>query len=142
MPTHTEMVYLAVPRHQYREVISFIAELPDVQDSVAVEPTDATEPTRPDLDEALVRRIYDESLDTHRQLLKVLAAHAGEWVTYPNISKEMGFETPRSLPGTLGAFGRRAQHRYGGRWPFDARDQGQGWEARMEPWVAEVIHEL
>ena len=156
MPPNNEMFYLPVPRNLYAEVVGFIAgRLGGHGGQAATDTTDPTEPTgpagtttgttetiAPEFDEALVRRMYGESFDTHRQLMKVLAAHAGEWVNYVDISKEMGFGNPRQLPGTLGAFGRRAIHRYDGRWPFDAEKRNNEWHARMEPRVAEIIDEL
>ena len=54
----------------------------------------------------------------------------------------MGFDNPRQLPGTLGAYGRRAIHRYGGRWPFDAEIRDFVWHACMAQWVADIIDEL
>lgn len=54
----------------------------------------------------------------------------------------MGFDSACQLPGMLGVFGRRAIHRYGGVWPFEARLAGDHWEARMEPWVADIIRDL
>lgn len=86
---------------------------------------EATEPTTPELDVALVRRIYDECwAHAPAAPTEVLASHAGAWVTYADISREMGYDTPRQLPGTLSAFGRRAKHRYGGVSPFDVRKAG------------------
>jgi len=44
---------------------------------------------------------------------------------YDAVTAAMGWATSRSLPGALGAYGRRANHRYAGEWPF-RRD----WDAR------------
>ena len=146
MLAHPDMVYVPVPTLLYADVIGLIAERLGAQEGLtAVAPAEmpeTPEPIKPDLDEALVRRIYGESLDTHRRLLEVLASHAGEWVSYADISKEMGFDNPRSLPGTMGALSRRVNHRYGGRWAFEAEPLSGDWHARMEPWVAEIIVEL
>jgi hypothetical protein len=39
-------------------------------------------------------------------------------IAFKEISDAMGWPTARSLPGALGAFGRRTKHRYGGYWPL------------------------
>jgi hypothetical protein len=70
----------------------------------------------------LVERAYSERKPTHRKLLELLAAKAGTWVSFTEISQPMDYASPRSLPGTLGAFGRCTKHRYGGFRPFDARE--------------------
>jgi hypothetical protein len=137
MASEDDFVYLPVPRDLYPDVISFLSERLG-GDVIAPVP----EPDKPELDEALVRRIYDESEETHRQLLKILAGRAGEWVPYTEISDAMGYETNRSLPGTLGAFGRRVAHRYDGVWPFEAKMNNGRWEARMDPSVAAIIAKM
>jgi hypothetical protein len=40
-------------------------------------------------------------------------------MAFKEISSAMGWPTARSLPGALGAFGRRTKHRYGGYWPLN-----------------------
>lgn len=150
-----DMVYVPVPESLYADVLSVIADRlgaqagtvtptsePGASDADEWEVIPASQVKAPELDEALVRRIYAESLDTHQRLLKILASHGGEWITYAALSEEMGYHNPRQLPGTLGAFGRRAIHRYGGVWPFKPNWTGDHWEARMEPWVADVINDL
>jgi hypothetical protein len=71
------------------------------------------------LDEALIRRMYQESEQPHRDLMKLLASRAGQWVHTSEIAEEMQLENgSRSAAGMFGAFGRRAAHRYRGAKPW------------------------
>ena len=63
---------------------------------------------------------------------------------YGSISKELGYPNRRSLPGLLGAYGRRAKHRYNGYWPVQAHWDAEQWSWMM--WmradVAEALREI
>ncbi len=93
----------------------------------------------PELDEALVKRMYDESWDTHKALLSHLAENAGSWVYSNELVTALNLRSgSKSVAGMFGAFGRRTKHRYGGAKPWDIKwDQDRG-EAkyRMKPEVA------
>ena len=124
-----DLVYIAVPRALYPEVIRRVSEHLN-QDGTAIpkpaatsngQPAPQTMGEVPELTEELVERIFIESKDTHRRLLKLLAEHPDKWMSYEEVSRLMGFRNPRQLPGTLGAYSRRSQHRYGGVWPFNWR---------------------
>lgn len=62
--------------------------------------------------------------------------------TFTEASAALGFESARSMAGLLGAFGRRANHRYEGKWPFKTMWRGNGWHMRMTQEAAEAIREL
>lgn len=94
----------------------------------------------------LVRRVYLDSEPTFRRLLLLLADRDDP--TEPMLNEEvtdaMGWTTARSLPGALGAYGRRANHRYEGFWPFR-----RGWDHRhnsntiaMDAEIAERLRTL
>ena len=88
----------------------------------------------------LLTRIYVESEPTFRRLLMLLAQRPEPEapMRYDAVSAAMGWATSRSLPGALGAYGRRANHRYGGRWPFKRDWDARAWShyLAMEPDVA------
>lgn len=90
----------------------------------------------------LIRQAYLDSEEKAKPLLEYLADNAGREIPYPEMSEYLGFPTSRSLPGLLGAFSRRADHRYGGLQPFERRYRSSGWHLYMSPENAELINEL
>lgn len=96
-------------------------------------------------DEALIRRMYDESKPSHRALFKRLAMTPGTWIYSSELAADLGLEGgSKSLAGTLGALGRRSNHRYGGTRAFHSGwDPGKG-EAKhmMDADAAAVINAL
>src|SRR4051794_35745258 len=75
------------------------------------------EPSEPEffLDSGLVTQMYVDSEGRHRELLRTLAANAGSWLFTSELAQIMKMENgSRGMAGMLGAFGRRAKHRYGG----------------------------
>lgn len=69
--------------------------------------------------QALATRAYKESWGNMKPLMEYLADNPDRLVSYTEASKALGFPSKLSMPGLLGAFGRRANHRYGGAWPFE-----------------------
>lgn len=67
---------------------------------------------------ALATRAYTESEGNMKPLLEFLAENPDRLVSYTEASEALNFPSNLSMPGLLGAFGRRANHRYGGAWPF------------------------
>jgi len=113
----------------------------DAPDSVDVPiGVDATRPTNTAL--ALARRAYNESDGKMCPLLEFLADNPDRLVPFTEASRALGFPTARSMPGLLGAFGRRANHRYGGVWPFKKVWHNSAWHMRMDADIAEVIRKL
>ncbi len=91
------------------------------------------------LTQPLVERIYRESEDAHRRLLEYLAERPGEWLDSQTVADGLGLKHGRkSLAGSLGALGRRADHRYGGLKPFESHWEPERYlvELRMSPEVA------
>lgn len=103
---------------------------------------DETGADRGERNAELVRRAYLDSEEKAKPLLEYLADNAGREIPYPEISEHLGFPTSRSLPGLLGAFSRRADHRYGGVQPYERRDTPAGWCLYMSEENAELIKEL
>lgn len=86
-------------------------------------PEAAEEPVVPMSEEQhkeLLTRVYVESEPTFRRLLMLLAdrSHPDSRISFTDVSASIGWSSARSLPGALGAYGRRSKHRYGGYWPF------------------------
>ena len=139
-----ELVSVLVPRSALADVYELVAQreraigadIPDVQSEV-VEPAE--------LNEELVRRMYDESEQPHRDLMKLLAQRPGQWMHTSEIAEAMELEHgSRSAAGMFGAFGRRAGHRYEGAKPWYSEWDSDAGEMRhmMSEEVAEVINQL
>ena len=67
----------------------------------------------------LIERIYLESEPKFRKIMLSVADRVDpeQPLWYTEVTTAIGWPTPRSLPGALGAYGRRAKHRYKGFWP-------------------------
>lgn len=139
-----ELVSVLVPRSALADVYELVAQreravgadVPDVESETIEEV---------ELDAALVRRMYDESEQPHRELMKLLATRPDEWMYTSEIAEEMQLENgSRSAAGMFGAFGRRAGHRYGGAKPWYSEWDGDQGEVRhrMSEEVAEVVNQL
>ena len=75
-------------------------------------------------------------------MLEYLADNPERSIPFPEVSAHLGFDNPRSLPGLLGALGRRANHRYGGNWPFKAIEQDGTWHLWISQKAADIINGL
>jgi hypothetical protein len=91
---------------------------------------------------ALAERAYQESDGSMKPLLGFLADNPDRLVPYTEASAILGFPSARSMPGLLGAFGRRANHRYGGQWPFEKVWHEGAWQMRMGADIAQAIRAL
>lgn len=90
----------------------------------------------------LVERAYLESDGSMKPLLDFLAANPDRHIPYAEVNTVLGFPTARSLPGLLGAFGRRAIHRYDGFWPFEKEWENESWHMWMSAENAAIIRAL
>jgi hypothetical protein len=109
----------------------------------AVVAEEATEPVT--TDEDLIRRIYNESHEPHRRLLKRLAESPDEWIFASQLAKDLELSGGnKSLAGMLGALGRRSNHRYEGKRAFYSEWDHLAYETRhmMPTAVAKVIGTL
>jgi hypothetical protein len=91
---------------------------------------------------SLVRAAYNESTGRARDLLTYLAENPGERIPYSDVSEALDLDSPRSLPGLLGSFTRRAQDQYGGFKPFESVKVGNQWYLKMPVEVAKVVIKL
>ena len=140
MPVAEELIPVPVPRSLLADVHELIVKHERALEEEADEADSAL------VDEALIRRMYRESEDPLRRLMKLLAAHAGERMYTSRVAEELVEleHGSRSAAGMFGAFGRRAAHRYGGNKPWI-----EDWDpAAHEPWhlmpeeIARVIRSL
>lgn len=96
-------------------------------------------------DETLIRRIYEESHEAHRRLLKRLAASPDKWIYAGELAADLELSVGnKSLAGMLGALGRRSNHRYQGQRAFRSEwDHIKGETRHMMPSsAAKVIEKL
>ncbi len=139
----TDVVYVPVPTQWLSEIYKRLAELSSTPateaDAAALAGSVAV------LDRSLVRRMYDESEKPHRRLMLLMAEHPDEWRYSSEIAADLELEHgARGLAGMLGAFGRRAKHRYGAQKPWRSEWDSGREEARhlMPADVAQTIREL
>jgi hypothetical protein len=138
-----EFVQFPVPEDRVADVAMFLyggaqatlEALPEAKSELGVERRNE-----------LLTRVYVESQPTFRRLLLLLAERPNpeDLMSYRDVGLAMGWKEPRSLPGALGAFGRRAKHRYGGFWPFDRTWDDDEWthSLRMDPAIAAFLLDL
>jgi hypothetical protein len=125
-------VLMAVPAELVPQIAALIAAVPQASEPVESGGWDGDAATR----------LYTESSEPQRRILAVLAEANGEEVTTDDLAARSGVE-PRSLPGTLGALGRRCPSRYGLPTPWHRRWDAEGHAVMKLPVeVAEVIQSL
>lgn len=136
-----DVAYVPVPTQWLSEIYKRLAELSSAQEADAAERGESEGV----LDRRLVQRMYEESEEQHRRLMLLMAEHPDEWRYSGEIAADLELEHgARGLAGMLGAFGRRAKHRYGEQKPWRSEwDSGRA-EARhlMPADVARTIREL
>ena len=138
------MAYVQVPvrEEHVAKVIAYLAEL-DRGDAGAMVEAETTGP-QVFIDANLVVRMFEESEGRHRALMELLADRRGEWVYTTELAESLEVDSgTKGMAGVFGAFGRRANHRYGGAKPWEmAWDPTRG-EARyrMNPEVAEWLED-
>lgn len=128
LPSAGDYVYVPVPADKVEAVLRFLLGL-DGQESSALE--------------ARVARVYRESDEHFRDLLRLLAEHPGEAHSTAWIADRLGLASGAgSLAGMLGAYARRAKNRYDGFWPFErlynpTTDRS---ELMMSPMIAAAVN--
>lgn len=141
-----EFVSVPVPVEHVTKVYELIARLDGGggPNAPSDEPSGNGGGSRGPLTRALVERMFRESESggTQRGLMEYLADRPGEWVGTLEVAEALGLANGRhSLAGSLGAFGRRADHRYGGLKPWESQwsdDEGES-KHRMSLEVAAWI---
>lgn len=116
----TEFVSVPVPVQHVTAVYELIARL-DATGQPSSEAAPSNGSASAALTQPLVERMYRDSEDAHKRLLEYLAERPDEWLDSQSVADGLGLQFGRkSLAGSLGAFGRRADHRYGGLKPFES----------------------
>lgn len=131
-------INVPIPEEHVPVVYALIARLQAGEEQKGA----STEGAAPALDEALVTRMYRESKATHRAFMKHLAGRPSEWSYTGEVAEALDLPNgSKSAAGMLGAFGRRARHRYGGVTPWEAEWDHESGEARyrVTPEVATWI---
>lgn len=143
-----DFINVPVPADRVQEVYALLAS-----------PPAAPTPAAPPVDEAggwdaaLLTRMYEESADPMRRLLKFVAAAGGAEVSTNEIAEALDLpKGASSVAGMAGAVGRRVNSRYGmdglpwaTRWRYiDATDESRGTETMiaLPAWACEVIAAL
>lgn len=140
----SEFVYVPVPSEHVQAVYRLLASVgrgSNESTGQAPNAVDATELPDPEL----VKRMYRESYEGHRQLMVLLAQAPGEWIHTEDIARTLDIaKGARGVAGMLGAFGRRSKHRYGHKKPWISEWDGVREEARhmMPVEVAQVINSI
>jgi|SRR6185295_1512764 len=134
-----EFISVQVPRQHVTKVYELIVQLESGGNA-----TDSDHSPKGPLTKALIERMYSESERPHRELMTYLADRPDKWIGTQEVAEGLGLQFgARSLAGSLGAFGNRAEHRYGGLKPWESRwseDKGQA-EHRMSQEVATWVKE-
>jgi hypothetical protein len=139
-----EYVQFPVPKERVPDVARFLygntEAMPKAGEVEAEPEVSISEEQRGDL----LTRIYVESEPTFRRLLLLVADRDDPELAMPytEVTTAMRWTSARSLPGALGAFGRRTNHRYGGYWPLRCEERGEGWVMWMDGDVAAFLIEL
>jgi hypothetical protein len=138
-----EFIQFPVPSDRVAEVAVFLYGEPQ---AIPEAPPEPAVPMSAEQRNELLTRIYVESEPTFRRLLMLLAdrPHPEDPMSYEDVTTSMGWPTPRSLPGALGAYGRRANFRYRGYWPFERKWDDPTWShyLAMDPDVAALFRDL
>lgn len=140
----SEFVYVPVPSEHVHAVYRLLASADRDSTGSTAHAPDAGDPAElPDPE--LVRRMYRESYESHRQLMALLAQTPGEWIYTKDIAQTLNIaKGARGVAGMLGAFGRRSKNRYGHKKPWISQWDGAREEARhmMPAEVAQVVNSI
>lgn len=119
-------VLFPVPEDRVAEIATYLYGEAQMAELQAQEEDSGSLPISTEQRNELLTRIYVESEPPFRAVLMLLAERdaAGEPMYYADIlDAHPDWGASRSVAGAMGAFSRRAEHRYGGYWPFD-----RGWD--------------
>lgn len=140
-----EYIMFPVPAEMIPEVARFVygsLEAPEALPSEVVEDGDWNKLATPEQ----LKRIYMESEPKFRKLMLLVAERDDPMapISYEEVTTAMGWTSARSLPGALGAYGRRSKHRYEGAWPMnrDQDPQDSSWSFSMPQEMADEIIRL
>jgi hypothetical protein len=137
-----EYVQFPVPANRVADVAVFLFGVPEAMPGQRHKPeVQMSEEQR----NKLLTRVYVESDRPFRTLLMFLAdrPHPADRMSFPDVRAAMGWIDPRSMAGALGAYGHRANSRYGGYWPFHRHEVvGVDRYLSMDEDVAAVLRDI
>ena len=116
-----ELVAVFVPKRHLSKVYGYIAAL-DTAAGVAPPPRGGSD--EDEWNEALLRRMVNESSPALLQILSAIADRPVQWQSTHDLALAIGLPgvTWNTISGTLGAFNRRIKGRYKLQaWPFEVR---------------------
>ncbi len=119
-------VLFPVPEDRVAEIATYLYGEAPLSELQAQEEDSVSVPISAEQRNELLTRIYVESEPPFRALLMLLAERDApdEPMYYGAIlGAHPDWSASRSVAGAMGAFSRRAEHRYGGYWPFE-----RGWD--------------
>lgn len=140
-----DYVMFPVPADLVPEVARFVYGTAEASEAIASDPgaSPETEWKLAAVDQ--LERIYKESEPKFRKLMLLVAERPDPTapLPYEEATAAMGWTSPRSLPGALGAYGRRTKHRYDGAWPMHReKDDSDYWTLNMPRELADEILRL
>jgi len=146
-----ELVSVMVPKRHLARVYGLIARLEgDATTADSSSPASAlmNENGNTEWTQARLRRMVQESPPAVRDILRILAEHADEWLATQQLAEAIQ-ENPnanwQTVAGTMGAFGRRVKNRYGiESFPFEKRYDHAAHSSvfRMSRETAQLVLEL
>lgn len=140
-----EYVMFPVPADLVPEVSRFVYGSAEATEAMPPEPEASPETEWKLADVDQLERIYKESEPKFRKLMLLVAERPDPTapLPYEEATAAMGWTSPRSLPGALGAYGRRTKHRYDGAWPMlREKDASDYWSLTMPTELADEILRL
>ena len=106
-------IMVPVPEERVTDVYALLAQAPE-SDSTPVD-----EMLSADWSEAEIKRCYEESSDTMKRVLRLLAEKPGKRIPSDELYTEID-HSAHQFAGVMGAFGRRVKNRYSkSDWFFD-----------------------
>jgi hypothetical protein len=140
-----DYVMFPVPADLVPEVARFVYGSGEANEAIASEPEASAEAEWKLATVDQLERIYKESEPKFRKLMLLVAERPDPTapLPYEEAKTAMGWTSPRSLPGALGAYGRRTKHRYDSAWPMlRERDASDYWTLNMPRELADEILRL
>jgi hypothetical protein len=145
--SENQFVMVPVLTHRLQEVYALLGQPPTVV------PTTKHAGDDNGWTETILRRLYNESADNAKHLLRYLAKADGEEVSTNEIAKELNLpKGAMSVAGMAGAIGRRVNSRYGmngppwnSRWRYIDPNAQEGPTETMlslPKWMCDVINNL
>jgi hypothetical protein len=142
---NVEYVNVPTPKYLVPAVMALISHEMGLTTANKAYDTAPKPPKPTQIDETLIKQVWNESGPVIRKVLKFLAANQGQVVTAAELAKEVfGASKGHRLSGAMGAFGRRSKNRYNKLKPFTAKWNALNsrWEYMMTADIAKMVGAL